>query len=122
MGNRLLWWSDDLEVTRQLPVADVLAELALFPLASRCVMFDERVAEEFPRDFRGLETLSRVPQRAWQRETSGELAVVRVAGHCGLGLDLVLDAPEARAERGREDHVRIRVRGRDPEFHALRLC
>ena len=37
--------SDDLEVARQFPVGDVLAELALFPLARRGEMVDERVAE-----------------------------------------------------------------------------
>src|SRR5262249_44819479 len=44
--DRLNRRSDDLEVAVQFPMADVLAELALFPFAAGGIVVDEGIAEQ----------------------------------------------------------------------------
>src|SRR5688572_4585724 len=89
--------SDDLEITRQLPIRDVLAELALFPLAGRGEVLDERVAKIFARHLGLFQALCRFPQGARQGEVLGKLVVVGIAFDQRLGLDAILDAPQPRA-------------------------
>src|SRR5687767_15131963 len=83
---------NNLEIPCQFPIRDVLPELALFPLARRCEMLHESVAEPLARHPRLLESLSGLPQRPRQRQRFGELVVVRVAFDERLGLDALLDA------------------------------
>ena len=59
--------SDDLEIARQLPIGDRLAEFALLPFAGRGVVVDEGIAEQGAAGRRGLEALRRLPQGARQR-------------------------------------------------------
>ena len=112
---------DDLEVAREFPVGDVLAELALFPLAGRGEVLDEGVAETFARRLSTASAAAPLPTACAAAPALRELAVVRVAFHHRLGLDPVLDAVQARAERGGEDHVGIRVGRGDAVLDALRL-
>src|SRR5262245_24500413 len=100
---------DDLELTCEFPIGDRLAELALLRLARRRVVLDERVAEQRARRLRGLQALRRIPQCARQLPLLGVIAGVGIALDRRIGLDPVLDAPQARADRGRERNMRIDV-------------
>src|SRR5215207_8442451 len=86
--------SDDLEIAGELPIRDVLSELALLPLARRGEMVDERVAEERAGDLRPLKPLRRLPQGARQVELGRQRQLICVAGNLRLRLGLVLDAPQ----------------------------
>ena len=99
--------SDDLEVAREFPVRDVLAELPLFPFARRGEVLDEGVAERARAPPSKPSGAARPPTSVrGSAERSGNLLVVRVAVDQRLRLDLVLDAPQTRAERRGEDRRR----------------
>src|SRR5215207_11696389 len=105
--------SDDLEIAGELPIGDVLSELALLPFARRGEMLDERVAEERAGDLRALQPLRRLPQGARQVEVRRQRQLVGVARDRRLRLDLVLDAPQPARERRRERDIGVRVGGGD---------
>src|SRR6185436_7941765 len=94
----MVYPSDDLEVTRQFPIGDVLAELALLPLAGRSPVVDEGLAEQVGRGLRFAQALRGLPQRARQVELRRMLHVVGIADDRRHRLDLVLDAVEARSD------------------------
>src|SRR5687768_16803609 len=90
--------SDDLEIALQFPIGDVLAELALLPLAGRSPVIDESLAEQVGRGLRLAQALRRLPERARQIELRRVLHIIRIADDRRHRLDLVLDAVEAGAD------------------------
>src|SRR3712207_8936417 len=99
--------SNDLEVALHLPIGDRLSELALFPFAGGGVMLDESIAEEGAGRFRALQPACRLHEAARQLAIPRELAVVGGAFDRGVGLDPVLDPPQARADGRRERDIGI---------------
>ena len=90
--------SDDFEVAFHLPIGDVFPKLAFLPLAAGSEVIDERVAEQDAGGFRSLKTLRRIPQGGRQVEPLREFKVVSVSTDGWFRLDLVLNAPKARAD------------------------
>jgi hypothetical protein len=113
--------SNDLEIAGELPVGDRLARLALLPFAGGGVVIDEFAAEQRPRGVRALQSLRRFPERRGQRAPGARLMLVGVADDRLVRLLLVLDAPEAGADRRGQRHIRVYVRGPDPIFDPLRF-
>src|SRR4051812_6931991 len=112
--------SDNLEVARELPIGDVLAELALFPFPCRREMLDEGVVEERARDFRLLEPLRGLPEGTRQVEMGRKLELVRISRDGCVGLDLVLDAPEPAPQGRGERDIGVRVGCGDAVLDPLR--
>src|ERR1700722_7693375 len=93
---------NNLEIARQFPVRDVLAELAFFPFARLRVVLDEVAAEELLGGFGFAQESRRLGERLRQLHLLGELLLVGIAFDGFRGLDLVLDTPKARADRSGE--------------------
>ena len=99
--------SDDLEVTRQFPVRDRAAELAVFPFAAGGEVLDERVAEQRAAGLGFLQPLGRLGQRAWQASGSSETSCRR---RCLRPSGPARSCSRCRTGRSR---WRRRARGRD---------
>ncbi len=97
----------------------MLSELAFFPFAGRRIMIDEIVAEQRPRGLGRLQALRRVPQRRRQREALWKFLFVCIPFDRFLGLDSILDPPQAGAESGGEREIWVRVGGADAILDAL---
>src|SRR3954468_14580669 len=89
--------SDDLEVARELPIRDVLAELALFPFPCRREMVDEGFTEQSAGHLGLLQPLSRFPQRPGQVELRRRRHRISVPRHRRVRRDALLDSPQAAA-------------------------
>src|ERR1700722_19984611 len=111
--------SNDFKISREFPIGDGLAEFSLFPLPGGGVVLDEFVAEQGARGLGSGEALGSLVQRGGQAPVRRVLAVVGIALDGGVGLDAVLDAPEAGADGGGECNVGIDVGGGDAVFDAL---
>src|SRR6266508_3785848 len=103
--------SDDFHVAVELPLGDGLAELTLFPFAGCRIVIDEGVAEQLARRRRRLETSGGLHQGTRQLRLVRMLDLVGVALDGLAGIDLVLDAPQARADGRGQRQVGVRIGG-----------
>src|SRR5436305_14019649 len=97
--------SDDFHVTVELPFRDGLADLPLFPFTRCRIVIDEGSAEQFACGLRAFELAGGLHQGTRQLPLGRMLLVVAVALDRLAGIDLVLDAPQARADGRRERQV-----------------
>src|SRR5882672_6305075 len=90
--------SNDLEISRQLPIGDRLAEFPFFPLPGSGIVLDEGVAEQGARGFGGDQTFGGLIERRGQAPVRRMFAVVGVPFDGRIRLDAMLDSPKPGAD------------------------
>src|SRR5579871_90797 len=111
--------SDNLEIAGEFPVGDRLTELPFFPMPGRAIVLDERITKQRSGGHRAQQLVGRIAQRPGQAPLGAHFPLVGASLNRRIRLDLMLDTPEAGANRGRERDIGIDVGCRDTIFHAL---